>query len=146
LTGLKLRYDEPYWRSVLEWYSSRPRGSRDYKLKAAVSAYIHAVAEANRFKVFCRPIVTYMGHAKARMIHFAFEMEADSENLWGFSKQNQMHVMDLPMLRSDSGKLALARIQHRQYSVPELTSILDFLSDQVTASLIAHYDDLEGAP
>lgn len=141
LRGLKTRNRGPNWYEIIDWYLSRADGEREYKLKAIVPSFIHAVAEPRVFQCLSRPPISYIGHEQAHMIHFTFELKAATSNgrlnnLRGFSSQDDPDLIELPLLRCENGQLRLASIQHPRFDYANCRKNLDFLSEEIYESIL----------
>lgn len=147
LRGLQTRERGPNWKTVLDWYLSRSDGEREYKLKATVPSFIQAVAETRVFRCTSRPPISYEGHERAHMLHFAFELEAVAlngrpANLRGFSSQDDTDLIALPLIRSENGQLRLAKRQHSGFDISCSSASLDFLPDDVRATILGTLNEI----
>lgn len=144
LRGLQTRNRGPDWYETIDWYLNRANGEREYKLKAIIPSFIHAVAEPHVFECLSRPPIAYIGHKQAHMIHFTFELEAAHSNgrlnnLRGFSSQDDPDLIELPLLRCENGQLQLASKQHPTFKIDCCASSLDFLSENIQKMLLDTY-------
>lgn len=142
LRGLQARERGPNWYETIDWYLSRSDGEREYKLKAIIPSFIHAVAEPRVFQCLSRPPIAYIGHKQAHMVHFAFELEAATSNgrlinLRGFSPQDDPDLIELPLLRCENGQLRLTEKQHPKFDYASCRRNLDFLSEAICESILA---------
>jgi len=142
LRGLQARNRGPNWRETIGWYLDRIDGEREYKLKATVPSFIHAISESRVFRCTSRPPIAYDGYERAHMIHFAFEFEAfasdgRSANLRGFSSQDDPDLIELPLLRCEKGQLQLASMQHPGFNYSRCAIDLDFLPEELLSSILA---------
>lgn len=142
LHGLQTRDRGAGWREMIGWYLSRAGGEREYKLKAAVPSFIHVISEARVFQCISRPPIAYVGHKQAHMIHFAFELEAVASNgrlnnLRGFSLQDDLDLIELPLLRCQNGQLQIASIQHPGFNYARCGVNLGFLPEDTRVSILA---------
>jgi hypothetical protein len=136
LRGLRTRERGPGWQQALDWYLNRTEGEREYKLKAAVPSFIQAIAEARVFRCTSRPPIAYEGHERAHMLHFAFELEAvalncQPANLRGFSAQDDIDLIELPLMRCKEGHLQFAARQHDGFNPACCAASLDFLPEEI---------------
>jgi hypothetical protein len=141
LQGLQRRDRGPGWYEIIDWYLNRAKGEREYKLKATVPSFIHAISESRVFQCRSRPPIAYTGHERARMIHFVFELETVLVNrhkasLRGFSLQDDRDLIELPLLKSENGQLKIAAIQHPGFDFTNCKTIVNFLPKQTGNSLI----------
>jgi len=141
LRGLRTRERGPGWQKTLDWYLSRTEGEREYKLKAAVPSFIQTIAEARVFRCTSRPPIAYEGHERAHMIHFAFELEAvaldgQPANLRGFSVQDDIDLIELPLIRCKEGQLRFASRQHEGFNAACCAASVDFLPENIRAALL----------
>jgi hypothetical protein len=141
LRGLQTRERGLGWQQALDWYLSRPDGEREYKLKAAVPSFIQTIAEARVFRCTARPPVAYEGHERAHMIHFTFELEAVAldghpANLRGFSPQDDLDLIELPLIRCEGGQLRLASRQHVGFDAAGCALSLEFLPEETRAVML----------
>jgi hypothetical protein len=141
LRGLQIRDRGPSWRDTLAWYLDRADGEREYKLKATVPSFIHAISEARVFQCMSRPPIAYEGYERAHMIHFAFELEAmtpdgRSANLRGFSLQDDLDLIELPFLRCEDGQLRIASMQHPGFDYTRCSTNLNFLPEEIRDSIL----------
>lgn len=142
LRGLRALERGPMWRETLDWYLERANGEREYKLKATIPSFIHAIAETRVFQCTARPPISYEGHERAHMIHFAFELEAVAPNgqlanLRGFSLQDDPDLLGLPLLRCENAQLRFAQVQHPGFGYTHCAANLNFLSEEGRASILA---------
>lgn len=105
----------------------RPEGEREYKLKATVPSFIHAVAEPHMFKSICRPPIVYDGYRRARMVHFVFELRAQPGNLQPFSDQDERDLLTLPLIKCRAGELVLAQATKSGCNFERISNSLSFL-------------------
>jgi hypothetical protein len=141
LRGLRTRERGPGWQQALDWYLSRSDGEREYKLKAAVPSFIQTIAEARVFRCTSRPPIAYEGHERAHMIHFTFELEAVAldgrpANLRGFSPQDDLDLIELPLIRCQGGQLQLAARQHDGFNAACCAASIDFLPEEIRVTML----------
>ncbi len=142
LQQLRAHFNDNEWRDTVDWYLARGNGEREYRLKAVVPTFIRMTAEARNFRCTCLPPIIYIGHNQAHMLHFAFELETEQVNgriasLRGFSNQNDRDLLALPLLRCETGQLAVAAQQHPGFLPSVMDSLLDFLPDGARAAILA---------
>jgi len=142
LQGLQTRDRGPGWHETLDWYLNRTKGEREYKLKATVPSFIHAISEARVFQCTSLPPIAYTGYERAHMLHFAFELEAITingrrANLRGFSPQDDRHLLDLPLLRCENGQLQLASVQHPGFDFTNCEANFSFLPETIRTTILA---------
>lgn len=82
-------------------------GEREYKLKPVISTLIQEYAETRQFAVECRPPIFYVGHGKARMLHFVFLCEPSGTGLRAFSEQQAQDLLGQPLLRVEEGHFTI---------------------------------------
>lgn len=141
LRGLQRRMRDVESQRALDWYLSRTEGEREYKLKATVPSFIQSIAESRVFQCISRPPIAYEGHERAHMIHFAFELDAVKSdgrlaNLRGFSTQNDIDLIRLPLIRCEQGQLRLATKQHPGFHIAQCSTSFNFLSEDNRATLL----------
>lgn len=126
----------PRWQNGLSWYLDRGDGEREYKLKAIVPSFIRAIAEPQAFLCRCYPPISYEGYRQAHMIHFAFRLTSLQRNLPAVSPQDDVNLMNLPLLTVSNGRLQFAPIQHPGFKLSQDDALFDFLSLQARGSLL----------
>lgn len=136
LQGMRSRTDDRTLTDIVDWYISRGDGERAQKLKVVVPCFLQHAAEARGFKIDCKPPVAYEGHEKARMIHFAFELEWCPGALRGFSSQSEWDIMRLPLVRCNGGDLRLALDQYPQFDRSQCGAEFQFLPDDVRLNIL----------
>jgi len=136
LRGLQGRNRSGNCRETLEWYLQRGQGEREYKLKVAVPALIQIVAELRLFSAICHPPVFYKGYNRADLLHFAFEMRAESGSLRGWSTQDDAALIELPLFRSENEGLILAPM-HPGFDMTRCEEFIRFLPDGTRAAILA---------
>jgi hypothetical protein len=119
----------------LAWYLDRGRGQREYKLKAAIPSFIHAVSELHMFRCLSFPPIVYQGHEHAKMLHFVFVLEATQGNLRAFSKQDDRHIIELPLMRCENGNIRPAAVQHDGFSWDAVASLTAMLPPAIASRL-----------
>jgi hypothetical protein len=142
LHGLQSRDRGEGWHEMLDWYLHRTKGEREYKLKAIVPSFIHSVAETRLFRCTSRPPIAYIGHARAHMIHFAFDLETATSNSLGirlreFSLQDDRELLELPLLRSENGQLELASMELPGVNFVSFEKTLNFLPEEIRSHILA---------
>lgn len=135
IKGLQQRGSGSDWNDTLNWYLERGDGEEEYKLKITVPHLIRDAAETNGFKCVCFPPVAYVGHKSARMVHFAFELEAQISNMRFFSPDSDTDLVQLPLLRCDKGLLQMASVQHPNLHLNGLHTRLSFLAPELLTNL-----------
>lgn len=128
LKGLQERNRDSQLSATLEWYLRRGSGELEYKLKAAVPCFIHAVAHPCRFRSICRPPVVYTGYRKAKMLHFVFEFTSHPSNFPAFSPQDDLDLVSLPLIRCEDGQLLVPPMQHPGFQLADAWKSMDFLT------------------
>jgi hypothetical protein len=130
LKGLQTRDRGPGWTGIIDWYLNRRDGEREYWLKAVVPSFVHVTAELNMFRSTCRPPIFYQGHQRAQLVHFAFELEAQEGSLRSFSAQDDRHLLELPLLRAENGRLQPAPRQPLGFNPENWGAVLAFLPEE----------------
>jgi len=144
LQGLQSRDRGEGWHDMLDWYLHRTKGEREFKLKAIVPSFIHSVAETRLFRCTSRPPIAYIGHARAHMIHFAFELETAESNSRGirlreFSPQDDRELLALPLLRSVNGQIELASMKLPGIDFISCEKTLNFLPEEIRSHILASF-------
>lgn len=124
------------WTDTIEWYLSLGKGERAYKLKAVIPTFIHFMAEGRLFRCHGRPPILYEGYERARLMHFAFELEAQDGTLRSFSAQDDQDLVALPLLHAEGGQLRAAPVQHPGFDATRWENELSFLPEDVRASVL----------
>lgn len=114
LIGWRDRDNSKEWQSTLDWYLKRGAKNQKYMFKAVVPSFIQALAEVNGFSAICYPPIVYAGFEDAQMIHFAFELNHKNGSLRGHSKQNDLDLINLPLLSCEDTKLKMLS-QHPEF-------------------------------
>ena len=84
---------------VAQWGATLEEGMKQHQLRLWIPLWIRELAEMQNFRCRCLPSVAYVGHEKAKMMHFAFEFEfLDGRDLRVNSDQSLEGVLKLPML------------------------------------------------
>lgn len=119
------------WSNLVNWYLQRPKGEKEFKLKATIPSFIHSIAEPHMFKSRCFPPVFYEGSSGARMLHFVFELESEKGNLRSFSHQTDHDLIALPLFRCQNDKFSLVDTPANETRIAKMPLILDFLPQYV---------------
>ncbi len=122
-------------REALNWYATRERGMKEYRLKATVPLFIRKEGEVCGFDCFCYPPIAYTGSGSARMVHFVFELTDTDTILHAHSRQRVSDVVNLPLIGVKEGVLQLAK-QHPNFHFC-CDSQLSFLPDETKIALLA---------
>jgi hypothetical protein len=107
LAGLQQRATSELESTRLDWFAQQPPGQRVLRLLPVAMSFVRDAGETEGFSVFSLPAVTYVGHERARMIHFAFYCTANDATLRTFSSQQFGDVLRLPILEVAEGSLKL---------------------------------------
>jgi hypothetical protein len=134
LTNTGTRVDSQT-QQALEWYARRGTGEKDYKLKAAVSLFVHREAEGKMFSCHCYPVVSYDGN-DARMVHFAFSLKSISGNFQAFSEQKLSDIVALPLVKLQTDRFIMPHKQHHGFDSVRCSGAFDFLPDEVRRPLL----------
>jgi len=137
INGLRGLYNDSGWHNTIDWYLGLGEREFEYALKALVPPFIRAAAAPYMFRTTCHPPISYIGHERARMVHFAFELEAQSGNLQAFSRQNDRDLIELPLLRCDNGQITTPSKQHPNFDFGRCENFLQFLPNETKASILA---------
>ncbi len=137
LRGWQDRDQGPGWRELLEWYLTRTRGEKAYKLKATVLSFVQAVAEPHMFRCTARPPIVYQGY-KTQMVHFAFELESCPGYLRAWSTQVDRDLIELPLLRCNEGEFNVPA-QHPGFDGARLDGCLAFLPAELRDSILSTF-------
>jgi hypothetical protein len=134
LLGLSSRERGSGWREAIEWYQNRRVGEREYKLKATIPSFVHAIAEGRMFRVHTFPPVVYEGY-RSRMVHFVFKLESCEGNLRAFSDQDEIDLLSLPLIRAEDGRLGLSPLQPPGIDLADMEILLGFLSESTRSDI-----------
>jgi hypothetical protein len=87
------------------WCASLDAGKKHHQLKVWIPLWVRELAEMAQFDCRCYPTVTYEGHERARMVHFAFDFAfIDGRDLRVDSRQTLDSVVQLPLLQMADGE------------------------------------------
>jgi hypothetical protein len=136
LRDLRSRDRGTGWKDLIDWYLCRPDGEREYKLKAMVPSFIHAIAEPQMFRSMCRPPIVYDGHERARMMHFAFELESQQGNLRSFSQQDDRDLIELPLIRCRDSQFMIVPTPGNNQTSVSMSAFLDFLPETTRKTIL----------
>lgn len=109
LESLKASCHSSTSKGILDWAIGQRRGGRHHKLKIAVPAMVSRFATAMRVEALCHPPVFYIGHEKARMVHFPIEIRPTAHKLPSAALQTDDDLVGLPLLISSKGKFHLCK-------------------------------------
>lgn len=112
---------------TLRWHLNADEGTRHYKLKMVVPYIVQRFAEPLGFTVVCRPPVFYVGHQRARMLHFAFELRQMHQPLGAVSAQTLLHLSTMPLLNSENGQFVVDRSIPGCPDEPSIREELEFI-------------------
>jgi hypothetical protein len=139
LLGLEERAADGQEAERLAWFRSRSEGQRVLKLAPVICHYVREAGEAEAFAVRCFPPVTYIGHERARMLHFMFVLRPTAGVLRAFSPQSLAEVLCLPVLVVDEGRLGVAS----KGCSTDAAELLEFLPSEMREGLKADERQVE---
>jgi hypothetical protein len=137
LQGLRQREYGDGFRDLVDWYLARGEGEHAYRLKAIVPSFIHAASEIHGFRCRTKPPIVYDGHQKAKMVHFAFDLDYLPGELRAFSEQDERTLIQLPMLESTQGRIIFAAQQCPGFDPASAIQALSFLADETRDAIAA---------
>jgi hypothetical protein len=104
LADIGSRSSNSVFADTLAWCANLEPGKKYHQLKLWIPLWIRELAEMAQFDCRCYPTVTYEGHERARMVHFAFDFTfLDGRDLRVKSSQSFEAVITLPLLAAGDG-------------------------------------------
>jgi hypothetical protein len=141
LRELQGRNHGPGWHELMEWHLSWD--DKAVKLKGVVPSLVRNEAESRMFRCSSLPPIVYNGY-KTQMVHFAFKLEKSSGYLRAWSNQDDKALLELPLLRCESGQFQLLQ-QHPGFDGSKLEECLGFLPPGLRTSILSQLPAIEEA-
>ncbi len=135
LEGVQHEAINEQMRETLQWYATRQKGMKEYRLKATVPLFIQREGEVCGFDCFCYPPIAYTGSGSARMVHFVFELTDTNTILHAHSQQRVSEVVNLPILGVNEGTLQVAVKQHPNFKFA-CEDVFSFLQEETRNALL----------
>ena len=141
LEGVQRETEDKQLRETLNWYATREKGMKEYRLKATVPLFIRREGEVCGFDCFCYPPIAYTGSGSARMVHFVFELVHTNTILHAYSQQRVSEVVNLPVIGVRRSVLHVPTKQHPSFNFECCRGQFDFLPEITRTALLATLSD-----
>ena len=119
---------------AIDWYAATER-PETLRLKAIVPAIVAASAAAVQLDCVAYPPVRYIGHKKATMMHFVFDMSPRAKAFRGHT-QSSRDLVTLPLIDVVDGNLHVSKQQDPLYNEPRCEAALGFLPAEVQNAIL----------